>query len=171
MLALADWASDDGGRIYPSVETLARKIRMSERQTRRILRELENEPYLKNLTPENKGGAGQSSRYQIGVKTLTDCPDAMRNNGNNPDISDQNPDKSDQNPDIAMSDDPLDTLKPSGYPDISRSAEHVDVKLQRAFLKDLEKSPLADNKDIDAARARLSELLAIHNPQQHLIGE
>ena len=40
MLALADWAGEDGGRIYPSMSTLAKKIRMSERQAIRIMRDL-----------------------------------------------------------------------------------------------------------------------------------
>ena len=41
LLALADFAHDDGGSIFPSVKTLAMKIRMSERQTQNLLRQLE----------------------------------------------------------------------------------------------------------------------------------
>ena len=40
MLALADWAGEDGGRLYPSMAPLAKKIRMSERQAIRIMRDL-----------------------------------------------------------------------------------------------------------------------------------
>lgn len=41
LLAIADHAHDDGDGAYPSVETLAAKCRQSERNTQRLLRELE----------------------------------------------------------------------------------------------------------------------------------
>lgn len=41
MLALADFAHDDGTNAYPSVATLARKIRMSDRQVQRIIQQCE----------------------------------------------------------------------------------------------------------------------------------
>lgn len=41
LLALADYAHDDGAGIYPSLATMAGKIRMSERNTRYTLRKLE----------------------------------------------------------------------------------------------------------------------------------
>ena len=40
LLAIADHAHDDGDGAYPSIETLARKIRMSERHTSRMIQEL-----------------------------------------------------------------------------------------------------------------------------------
>ena len=133
MLALADWASDDGGNIFPSIKTLAYKIRMSERQTRRVLRELETEGFIKNLTPENVGGPGKSNRYQIEILTLSNCPGPKIN----PDKSDRNPDKSDRNSDIAMSDYTLNTLNTSVYPDKSDTPLHPDLKRQIEFLRSL----------------------------------
>ena len=69
MLALADWAGSDGSRIYPSMATLAAKIRMSERQVTRIVHELttgrwrpEAEPFLEHLNPDNKGGRKTTNR-------------------------------------------------------------------------------------------------------------
>jgi hypothetical protein len=41
MLAIADYAHDDGTRAYPSIATLARKTRMSERNVQLVLRKLE----------------------------------------------------------------------------------------------------------------------------------
>jgi Helix-turn-helix domain len=41
LLALADYAHDDGSKAFPSVETLARKSKLSERGTRDALRKLE----------------------------------------------------------------------------------------------------------------------------------
>jgi len=40
LLAMADHAHDDGGSIFPSVPTLAKKIRKSVRQTQRLLHDL-----------------------------------------------------------------------------------------------------------------------------------
>jgi hypothetical protein len=40
LLALADFANDEGKSIFPKMKTLAMKIRMSERQTRRIVHDL-----------------------------------------------------------------------------------------------------------------------------------
>ena len=39
LLAIADFA-DDAGRAFPSVETLAKKARLSERQVQRAIKEL-----------------------------------------------------------------------------------------------------------------------------------
>jgi len=41
LLALADYAHDDGSNAFPSVVSIAEKTRMSERQVRRALHELE----------------------------------------------------------------------------------------------------------------------------------
>ena len=55
MLAIADFANDDG-KAWPSVGTLAEKSRLSERETRYVLRELERSGELKTL--RNKGPRG-----------------------------------------------------------------------------------------------------------------
>lgn len=41
LLALADYAHDDGSRAFPSIEVLSKKARLGERQTQRVLRDLE----------------------------------------------------------------------------------------------------------------------------------
>lgn len=41
-LALADWADDQGGSIFPAVKTIAKKTRQSERTIQRHLRKLED---------------------------------------------------------------------------------------------------------------------------------
>jgi Helix-turn-helix domain len=61
LLALADFA-DDAGEAWPSVETLAKKSRLSERETRYALRRLERSGELKTLP--NKGPRG-CNVYQI----------------------------------------------------------------------------------------------------------
>ena len=40
LLAIADYAHDDGGGAYPGVDTLAKKTRLSVRQTQRVIQQL-----------------------------------------------------------------------------------------------------------------------------------
>jgi hypothetical protein len=47
LLAMADWANDDGTGVYPTQETLARKARLGDRQVRNCLAELEDLGYIK----------------------------------------------------------------------------------------------------------------------------
>jgi hypothetical protein len=70
MLALADW-SDDEGRCFPSVSSIAKKIRLSDRQTQRIVNGLIKEGFV--YVEANKGGGapGESRRYRIVLKRLT----------------------------------------------------------------------------------------------------
>jgi hypothetical protein len=49
LLAMADWADDDGLGVYPKRETLARKSRMSKRNVRYVLDELETAGYIKRV--------------------------------------------------------------------------------------------------------------------------
>lgn len=69
LLALCDRADDDGGSLHPSVRNIAKKASMSERQTQRMMRELENDGYLL-VIGNKKGGRGVSRLYQINVRAL-----------------------------------------------------------------------------------------------------
>lgn len=73
MLALADW-SDDEGRCYPSIPAIARKIRLSPDQARRVVHRLIEGGFLQVVAGKN-GGAG-SRRYQIHLDRLTPCAHA-----------------------------------------------------------------------------------------------
>ena len=55
LLALADYAHDDGTMAFPSVQTLAAHTRMSERQVQRTLKRLAEEGHI---TAEGKSRAG-----------------------------------------------------------------------------------------------------------------
>lgn len=61
LLALADHANDDGA-CWPSIETLARKCRVSERQARRLIRKLEDDG---ELATDVGGGRGNASIYWV----------------------------------------------------------------------------------------------------------
>ncbi len=62
LLALADFAGDDGW-CWPSMTTIAKKSRMTERGARGIVRRLETKGLL--ICKLSTGGKGRSSRYQV----------------------------------------------------------------------------------------------------------
>lgn len=61
LLAMADFATDDG-RCYPSVERLAKKTRLSERNVRYILRSLEECGEIETIS---QGGRNGANLYRI----------------------------------------------------------------------------------------------------------
>lgn len=68
LLALADW-SDDEGRCYPSIASIAKKVRLGDKQARRIVHRL-----IKSGFVDVKGndlGGSNSRRYQINLERLT----------------------------------------------------------------------------------------------------
>lgn len=62
LLAIADFADDDGGNAWPSMATLAKKTRLGERNVRYIVKELEDRGILE--VKYNKG-RNNTNRYQI----------------------------------------------------------------------------------------------------------
>jgi hypothetical protein len=54
-LSLADFADDDGEKIFPSVATLARKTRQSERSIQYQLRKMEKIGFI-SVVQKNLGG-------------------------------------------------------------------------------------------------------------------
>lgn len=65
LLALADFADDDG-YCWPAVGTIAEKSRLSERHTRKILRQLEQEHEIES--EQGRGGRGKTTRYKVVLK-------------------------------------------------------------------------------------------------------
>jgi len=74
MLALADWCSDDGGSLYPSIATLAKKIRVSESQARRLLHGLIADGYVSVIGNVNGGAPGTTRQYKVIVAKLKALP-------------------------------------------------------------------------------------------------
>ena len=64
LLAYADHADHDGGSVYPSIATIARKTSMSERTVQRITRALEEKGYLIPCGGQ-KGGRNISAHWSI----------------------------------------------------------------------------------------------------------
>ena len=64
LLALADFAHDDGANVYPSVDTLAQKTRCDRRTVQRNLRQLEGEGAILLVRPATRHGPAE---YQLGA--------------------------------------------------------------------------------------------------------
>lgn len=75
MLALADW-SDDEGRCWPSMTSIAEKTRLSRSQAQRVIHALIDRGYLSVIGNAEGGKPSASRRYQINLHTLTGRMDA-----------------------------------------------------------------------------------------------
>src|SRR5262245_29695402 len=69
MLALGDYADDNGLKLYPSIKTLAQKMRCSESQARRILHRLIDSGHIE-VVGNDRGGIGPR-RYRINLEHLS----------------------------------------------------------------------------------------------------
>ena len=74
-LAIADHAHDDGGSIFPSIPSLARKSRQGERSVQYQLRKMEEVGWLQ-CVEKSSGGRNRSSRYRINPGWVQD-PDGF----------------------------------------------------------------------------------------------
>ena len=63
-LSLADFADDDGTRVFPSIKQLAEKTRQSERTVQYQLRRMEESGWL-ILVNSGNGGRNQRREYVI----------------------------------------------------------------------------------------------------------
>lgn len=68
-LALADHASDDGTRVFPSIKGLAEKTRQSERSVQYQLRRMQEAGWL-ILVNAGNGGRGMHSEYRISLEWI-----------------------------------------------------------------------------------------------------
>ena len=92
MLAMADWCNDAGGSLYPSIQLLAARMRVSRTQAQRTLRKLEPQGSTDAEIAEairrgewfirvvgNKNCGGSSHQYQVNVNRLERLPSLMPN--------------------------------------------------------------------------------------------
>ena len=84
LLAMADYANDDGTSIYPSVKSLAKRARLSEDQTRRIIHKLIADGVVELVEQGGwNGNRNKSNEYRIILDSagklqggvLADCRD------------------------------------------------------------------------------------------------
>jgi hypothetical protein len=76
-LALADFASDTGTRVFPHVETLAKKARLSTRATQMALQVLIGDLFLIPVG-NAKGGRGKSVEYNISLKRVQELLEGIK---------------------------------------------------------------------------------------------
>jgi hypothetical protein len=76
LLALADWANDDGGSLHPSMSTIARKTCVSESQARRIVHGFIAEGLLEVVGNASGGRPGTTPDYVLHLDRLTPSMDA-----------------------------------------------------------------------------------------------
>lgn len=74
MLALADHANDDGDRIFPSVGTIAKRLRLSRRQAQRVIGFLIEQGWLSITKNEFGGKPGTTRHYSMNVQRLRQAP-------------------------------------------------------------------------------------------------
>lgn len=98
-LALADHASDDGTRVYPSVKALAEKTRQSERAVQYQLRKMQQVGWL-ILVGAGHGGRGMSREYRISQDWINGADFAPIKKGANDDIKGAIHDEKGANDDI-----------------------------------------------------------------------
>ncbi|MFM0484191.1 hypothetical protein PQQ81_26935 [Paraburkholderia strydomiana] len=74
MLMLADWCSDDGDSLYPSIAILAARMRVSESQARRVLHGLIDRGFVAVIGNEFGGAPGTTRAYRLNVAKLRSLP-------------------------------------------------------------------------------------------------
>ena len=81
MLAMADWCDDTGGSLFPSIAAVAKKIRVSDSQARRIIRGFEKAGYIKVVGNAYGGAPGTTRQYRLNVSMLAALPDTEKTTG------------------------------------------------------------------------------------------
>lgn len=82
LLALADHASDDGTRVFPSIKALAEKTRESERSVQYQLRRMQEAGWL-ILVNAGNGGRSMHSEYRISLEWIKGAEIALFQKGAN----------------------------------------------------------------------------------------
>ena len=70
LLVLCDFANDDGLSCHPSIAAVAKKASVSDRQCKRLIRELETLDLVKVVGNQYGGKPGSTRHYQINVERL-----------------------------------------------------------------------------------------------------
>lgn len=78
LLAMADWASDEGTRIFPTISKLAAKARLSDRQVQRALDTLRDEDGIVEIVKAARGKPGLANEYRIDLELLRTVSDLVR---------------------------------------------------------------------------------------------
>lgn len=140
MMALADWANDDG-QSFPSVYRLCRKARISEATWKRVKLDLVKNGYLTVDMHQGAGTAfGATNLFQINLDALEGgSPRAPRGGHHEPHIRQYEP----STPPV---------VPPRGTS--LRDKKSTDIS-DDEFFKELKKSPAYSGIDIDVEREKM----------------
>lgn len=75
LICLADWSNDQGGSLYPSISSVAIKMRVDRRNAQRAIAGLIEEGFLHVVGNMNGGARGSTRHYQIDMVELMGLPD------------------------------------------------------------------------------------------------
>ena len=70
LLAMSDWANDDGASLHPSIYAVAERLTCSERTAQRLLKDLVEDRWLAVVGNLNGGKPGATRHYRINVRKL-----------------------------------------------------------------------------------------------------
>lgn len=70
LLAMSDWANDDGASLHPSIYAVAERLSCSERTAQRLLKDLAEEKWIAVVGNLNGGKPGATRHYRINVRKL-----------------------------------------------------------------------------------------------------
>lgn len=70
LLAMCDWANDEGTSCHPSMKALATRASISERQAKRVVHSLIEDRWVEVIGNKFGGAPGQTRQYRINVKAI-----------------------------------------------------------------------------------------------------
>jgi hypothetical protein len=70
LLAMSDWANDDGASLHPSIYAVAERLTCSERTAQRLLKDLSDQRWIAVVGNLNGGKPGATRHYRINVRKL-----------------------------------------------------------------------------------------------------
>lgn len=167
LLALADWANDEGVA-WPSMERLAQKARIDRRSAQRIVRQLEKDGVLE---VEHGGGRAKQHKYVLRMETATFCrPLCAKENSDISDIETAtfDPQRATFDAETAtyVSPDPLE--EPLVEPPIEPSEARAPAKKKIAqlsdeeFLSELEANPTYAGINVRQLNGRMQVWCAVN---------
>jgi hypothetical protein len=76
LLAMCDWANDDGSSVHPSIYAVAERLTCSERTAQRLLKDLIEDRWLAVVGNLNGGAPGATRQYRVNVRKLREVATA-----------------------------------------------------------------------------------------------
>lgn len=70
LVILAEYADDKGDSIYPSIDSLARRMRCLPRQVQKLMRDLESDGVVEPVGPASGGRPGSTRRWRLNMQKI-----------------------------------------------------------------------------------------------------